>query len=297
MSQHRPAVSVVIPMLNAGTTVDHQLTALSAQTEDREFEVVVADNGSTDSSISRALAFSHLFPRFQVVDASQVRGVSHARNVGAEVGGGDVILYTDADDVVCPGWVDALATALEGSDVVGGPLDEEAINPDYARAWGDPPTPLNRFNVVSGFLPNARGNNMGIHRSVLERIGGWNETYLFAEDVELSWRAITAGFTLTFVPEAVVQYRRRQTISTLARQQLFRGRQTHRMQLAHDFGAFGYRTEHDAVESWNAMSWVFRNVPASFVNRARRGMLVGKLSYGLGWALGTPSRRRLRRRL
>lgn len=297
MSRNLPDVTVVVPMLNAGETIGEQLQALADQWYGGVWEVVVADNGSTDDSAERAGRCGERFERFQVVAASEIKGVSHARNVGAAVGKGEVILFTDADDVVCPGWMGALVDALQDSDVVGGPLDEETINPEYAREWGDPPIPTDRLNVVADYLPNARGNNMGIKRSVFEALGGWNEDYRFAEDVEFSWRAVNAGYRLTFVPSAVVHYRRRNSIGGLARQQYFRGRQTHRLQFVHDFGHLGYHPESDASEGGRAIGWILRNAPASVFDRSKRGIVVGKLSYGLGWAVGIKGRRRALREL
>ena len=289
-----PAVTVVVPMRNNRTTIDEQLHALSRQQYQGPWEVVVADNGSTDRSVDVAARVASQIEDFRVVDASDARGVSHARNVGARAGRGEAILFTDADDVACPGWITALVDALQDSDLAGGPLDEISLNPEYAREWGDPPIPTDRFNLLSNYLPNARGNNFAIWRSVFVALGGWNEDYCFAEDVEFSWRALNAGYRLSFTPDAVVQYRRRHSIGDLAKQQYIRGNQTHRLQLVEDFGASGFRPDSDAVRARSLISSVIRSIPAAVFDRATRGEVVGTLAYGFGWAVASPRRRGLR---
>lgn len=292
-----PAVTVVVPMRDNSKTIEAQLHALSRQQYEGAWEVIVADNGSTDTSLDVVARFTNRIKHFRLVDASDVPGVSHARNVGVREGRGEAILFTDADDVVCPGWITALVDALEDSDLAGGPLDEVTINPEYAREWGDPPIPTDRFNRLSDYLPNARGNNIAIWRFVFLALGGWNENYRFAEDVEFSWRALNAGYRLTFTSDAAVQYRRRHSISGLAKQQYFRGRQTHRLQLVEDFGASGFSPDADAVRARHLIAWVIQNIPAGAFDRATRGNVIGTLAYGLGWAVGTPQRRRLHSRI
>ena len=282
-------------MFNNAATIREQLTALTLQTYEGSWEVVVADNGSVDDSVAQVEQFEGKLPGLQVVDASGTRGVSHARNVGAEAGRGGFILYSDGDDIVTPGWVTALAGRLPDASLAGGPVEEVSLNPKYAREWGDPPVPRDRFNVVHGYLPNIRGTNLAIRREDFEALGGWNEEYLFAEDVELSWRALHAGYDLQFVPEAIVRYRRRNTITALARQQYRRATSNSRYLLLRDFGSHGYQPRSDKSEAIGSVGWAVKTAPLALVSRKRRGLFAGKLAYGLGWAVGARGRRGMRK--
>ena len=80
----RPALgcSVVIPTFNAADVIEQQLAALAGQKDAAPFEVVVADNGSTDDLASAVAQWRKALPGLRVVDASRDRGVSVARNVG-----------------------------------------------------------------------------------------------------------------------------------------------------------------------------------------------------------------------
>ena len=282
-------------MFNDAATIPEQLTALTLQTYEGSWEVVVADNGSVDDSVTQVEQFEGKLPGLQVVDASGTRGVSHARNVGAEAGHGRFILYSDGDDIVTPGWVTALAGRLRDASLAGGPVEEVSLNPEYAREWGDPPIPRDRFNIVHGYLPNIRGTNLAIRREDFEALGGWNEEYLFAEDVELSWRALHAGYDLQFVPEAIVRYRRRNTITALARQQYRRATLNSRYLLLRDFGSHGYQPRSDKSEAIGSVGWGVKTAPLALMSRKQRGLLAGKLAYGLGWAVGARGRRGMRK--
>ncbi len=229
-------ISVVIPVRDGAHVLPGQLAALAAQVVDGPWEVVVADNGSTDDVAAVVAAWRDRVPGLRVVDASAVPGVSHARNVGARAARGDRILFCDADDEAAPGWVAALGAALERHVVVGGALDRRGINPaatlrpGLVCSDGVAPWP--------GFWPFASGANCGVRAEVLAAVGGYDETYRAGgDDVELSWRLRRLGHEAVFVAGAVVRYRERTGLRAAARQAYGYGRQDPR--LHRDFRADG----------------------------------------------------------
>src|SRR5689334_1914994 len=76
-------LSVVIPCLNAAATLGVQLEALIGQSWPGGWEVIVADNGSTDGSREIVESYRGRLPDLKLVDASDRRGQAHARNLGA----------------------------------------------------------------------------------------------------------------------------------------------------------------------------------------------------------------------
>ena len=101
-------VSVVVALYNGADTIEAQLDALTLQSA-TGFEVIVADNGSTD--LGPKIVIAHTVGA-HLVDASNIRGQGHARNVGASVANGDLLLFCDQDDIVSPEWVEAMRAAL-----------------------------------------------------------------------------------------------------------------------------------------------------------------------------------------
>jgi glycosyltransferase involved in cell wall biosynthesis len=229
-------ISVVIPVYNAADVVGEQLDALAAQTYEGEWEVVIADNGSTDGSREVVLRWSDRLPSLRVVDASDGSGAGHARNVGLAAARGDLLLFCDADDVVVPRWVAAMAAAPADCDLLGGALEDETLNDEISRSWRWRPAPQLRRTL--DFLPFASSNNIGVRRRVFETVGGWNVEYLHGgEDVELCWRAQVAGHKLCYVPDAVLRVRYRRSLRSLIRQFYFYGIATPR--LYRDFRSHG----------------------------------------------------------
>lgn len=204
--------SVIIPALNAATTLGAQLRALAEQELDAPWEVVVVDNGSTDRTIELCHEHASLLPSLRVVSCP-VPGTSAARNQGAAESTGDKLLFCDADDEVAPGWLAALVAALEHHDAVGGAIENDKLN--------DPRLPLPRhpdhLPVVAGFLPRAITANLGVRRSVFDAVGGFDEAYDYGgPDTEFCWRLQLASHTLGYAPEAVVHYQHRQTLRSTA---------------------------------------------------------------------------------
>ncbi|GAA1919465.1 glycosyltransferase family A protein [Microbacterium aoyamense] len=224
----RVVVSVVIPTYNAADLIPAQLEALSVQTTSAPFEVIVADNGSTDGLVAVVDEWrGRVDYPLRRVDASDQQGVSHARNVGATASRGELILLCDADDAVHPRWIEGHVRALESADMTAGGRDVEGLNSGPERGWRDFPDPENpELQWAHGFLPYAAGANVGMRRAVFEAIDGWDEEFAKGgnDDVDFSWRAQLHGFTLAPAQGAVVGYRLRDTLRGAARQSYNYGR-------------------------------------------------------------------------
>ncbi len=207
-----------MPVLNSAATLPEQLDALAAQTYRGEWELVIADNGSTDGSPELAGRWADRVPALRIVDASDRKGQNHARNAGASAARGDFIVFCDSDDVATPGWLEAMARAAGDCDLVGGGLDHETLNDPVVRNW--PNRNLNTGASRDGFLPYAVSANLGVRASVFRALGGFNEEYLTGggDDVDFCWRAQLASYQLSFAPDAVIRYRHRSDLRSLARQ-------------------------------------------------------------------------------
>jgi glycosyltransferase involved in cell wall biosynthesis len=191
--------TVVIPARNAAHTLGEQLEALCAQTYHEPFEVIVVDNGSTDPTVHVAGAFRTRL-ELRVVFAPQAQGASGARNAGAHVAHGDRLVFTDADDVVAPGWLDAYASV--DAVLATGPIPRfrDGDTPAHTVGAAAPPT-------MFGYLPYGAGTNLLVSRALFDELGGFDVGYRAGEDVEFCWRAQLGGDALTFVPGAVVAKR------------------------------------------------------------------------------------------
>ena len=107
-------VSVIIPTYNDGNKLKECLKALEKQNFPREkFEIIVVDDGSDDSTTS--IIKNHEVQYYY----QNNRGPAAARNKGAEMARGDIILFTDSDCIPDKSWVKEMVSSLQCSDIVG----------------------------------------------------------------------------------------------------------------------------------------------------------------------------------
>jgi glycosyltransferase involved in cell wall biosynthesis len=244
---------VVVPVRDEEEHIAEQLGALAAQTYDGDWELVVADNGCRDRSMEIVAAHRHRLPSLTIAGARSRRGINHARNVGAERARGDLLAFCDADDVATPGWLAALARAAPGADLIAGALDFDTLNGTVERAlypW-DPPRELAGRDEFLAYVP---GGNCGVWADVARSVR-WDESFRFgSSDIEFSWRAQLAGFSMAFAPGAVIQQRFKPSLRALAGQFFAYGRSD--PQLYRRFRAAGMpRPEHaHAIYGWRTLA-------------------------------------------
>jgi glycosyltransferase involved in cell wall biosynthesis len=214
-------VSVVVPTFNGEPWIGDQLRALADQTYAGEWEVIIADNGSSDGTCSIAASWTDRLPGLRVLDASDGSGPHYNRNLGALAASGDVVLFTDQDDIVCPGWIAHLTSSLRDSPIATGPIEHFV---DGARpSWGDvrgasekpPPGP---FEPLIGC-------NMGIVRELLLELGGFDPAVPIGwEDVDLGLRATRREVSIAWAEHALVLRRRPRSARGVWRKEFAYGR-------------------------------------------------------------------------
>ena len=215
-----PSFSVIVPVYNRPSEIDDLLRSLAEQT-DRDFEVVIVEDGST-------------VPCKDVVDryAGQVdvhyhykdnEGRSIARNYGIERATGDYFVFFDSDCVIPRDYFANLRAALDRDYVpcFGGP---DAAGDDFTDLQKAISFSMTAFLTTGGirggkvqlekFVP--RSFNMGYSREVWQQVGGFRE--MFSEDIDMSTRIRQAGFGIRLIREACVYHKRRTSLAKFARQ-------------------------------------------------------------------------------
>lgn len=277
-------VSVCIPSLNTAATIGEQLDALALQTYDGPWEVVVLDNGSTDGSDSLVPQWSDRLPGLRVERVAE-RGISHVRNAAPRVARGELLAFCDGDDVVVPGWLAALVVAATAYDVVGGRLDDRALNAPSVVAWRGA-IPQDALMVPLGYLPFAPGGNCAVWADVVDALGGWDPGYVAgSDDVDFSWRAQQGGYTVGFAPDAAIAYRYRADRRNLYRQ-FFRYGRTEAL-LQKRFPA----PRHAPRELLTTWARLLRRAPALRRRGDDRVILLREWAYHAGRLVGSAEHR------
>jgi glycosyltransferase involved in cell wall biosynthesis len=259
----------VVPVLNGEAHIAEQLAALAAQTYTQPWEVVVVDNGCTDLTMTILDRWRDRLPELIIADARQRSGLNYARSAGASAARGDFLAFCDADDVVTPSWLEALADAAPHSDLVGGREEREALNDAMARAWhGGSRPPMTDLHSDYRFMPYVSGGNCGVWTGVARQIG-WDESFSFgASDIEFAWRAQLAGFRASFQSAAVVQVRYRTATFALMKQFFRRGAsEPHLFRCFRDSGM----PRHGLLFACGSWAWLVLRFPRALRRREVRG--------------------------
>ena len=201
-----PEISVVIPTHNREDLLRRCLKTLERQTLDPgAFEVIVADDGSTDGSAEMVDGLSTPF-RLQVLRLEK-SGKPAARNAGIEAARGAICVFVDDDVIVSPEFVAAHLAAHRGGDPIIGigalaqrpPEARDWYAHAFARAWND------HYGQLTDRAPSwsdCYGANMSVARSTLLEVGGFSDDFPTAQDTELAFRLWSRGCVPTHVADA-----------------------------------------------------------------------------------------------
>ena len=212
-----PRVSVVVCAHNAADTIDECLASLEALRYP-DFEIVLVNDGSTDGTD----AIAARRPRVRVISTPN-GGLAAARNVGLYRSDGEIVAYTDADVRVDPDWLAYLVQPFVMSDVMaaGGPNIVPPEDPWFAQAVARAPGSPTHVLLDDRLAEHVPGCNCAFRRTALTAIGGFNPTFLRADDdVDVCWRLQDRGWNIAYAPAALVWHHHRAGVRAYLRQQV-----------------------------------------------------------------------------
>jgi glycosyltransferase involved in cell wall biosynthesis len=194
-----PEIAVVIPTRGRETRLAFALEALAGQSLDRDrFEVIVVRDGDAQQPL--AAAPEGLRSRFLTRPGAS--GPTAKRNLGWRATSAPLVAFTDDDCRPAPGWLAALlAAANEASDAEVLIQGRTEVDPDERHLLFG----LARSQTITAPSAWYETCNIAYPRRLLERLGGFDESYSFGgEDTDLGLRALAAGARVRFAPEALV---------------------------------------------------------------------------------------------
>jgi N-acetylglucosaminyl-diphospho-decaprenol L-rhamnosyltransferase len=219
-------ISVVVVTYSPGELLDGFLDSLSEATE-APYEVVLADNGSTDGEPERASER----PEVRLLRLGCNLGYGRAADAGIRACAGELVVVANPDIVWSPGSLDALVDACERWPRAGslGPLMLTPSGDVYPSArelptlgrgighalcgWWWPSNPWTKGYRLEHEPPSERavgwlsGACLLLRREAYDAIGGFDPAYfMYFEDTDLGERLGQAGWSNVLVPDAVVAH-------------------------------------------------------------------------------------------
>lgn len=199
-------ISVIVCTYNRAHLLKRTLRSLADQTLGAgRYEIIIVDDGSEDKTASICEEMGAKIPNLRYLATGKNIGLASAGNVGISSARGTLVLFTDDDCIAQRDWIERMGTALAVAPVVAGAITSPVS--DYLRL-------CHNIAHFYPFMPGRKagpaefiaGANMGFHRSVLEKLQGFEKGRRVASDTEFALRARQSGYRIYFTPEAVVMH-------------------------------------------------------------------------------------------
>lgn len=196
-------VSVIVPAYNAERTIQKCLDSLLKQDYSGFYEVIVVDDGSTDTTPQLVSQY----PGVRVL-RQQNAGPAAARNKGAREGRGDIIFFTDADCEVSPSWIKEMTEPFQKDPQIVGvkgvyrTRQKELIARFVQLEYEDKYDKMSREKYID-FIDTY---SAAFKKDIFLKAGGYDLSFpvACAEDVDLSYRLAAEGYKMVFNPGAWV---------------------------------------------------------------------------------------------
>ncbi len=301
------SVSVVVPVRNAVKTLPHCLEALE-RLDPQPLEVVLVNNGSTDGSQELLRAFSrrHTPEGAQVVEEPRP-GISLARNAGIRQARGEILAWTDSDCAPDPAWLRYLIEPFAESRVgaVAGrvlPAPAASVVELFCGLYTFI-TPSHRTCHVrwTPWTGGYAGANFAVRRSLLEELGGYDETIAYGgDDYDLCARLYSRRHSIAYAPKAQVVHFHRATLPGMLHQAFGFGRSHPYLLRRHmtsglwlDIPRFSVAWPACPVRAWVDLASADKKVLAILILGALSPLwLLALPFYGVWLAVGTSRRAR-----
>ncbi|HKW43134.1 MAG TPA: glycosyltransferase [Thermoplasmata archaeon] len=214
-------VSVVTTVRDEARNIAALLDSLVIQ--EPPIEILIVDAGSGDATRDIVRQYEKKYDFVHLYLHGGTRG--SGRNFGIAKARGDAIAFIDGDSIANPFWLREMRLALTAADIVAG----RTIQIGY-RPFED----LERVElVVKGVDVTPPSTNLAYRRGVLKEIGGFDEWFVTAEDIDLNLRAVEAGHPITYRAAAIVYHRTRGSYFDFLKQAFWNGAGRKQLTLKH----------------------------------------------------------------
>ena len=209
----RLRASVIVPVRNGRRDLEKLLDALADQTiPQSDFEVVIADDGSTDGTTEWLHGLESDWVR---VTAGGPHNSYAARNRAVAFSRSDVLAFCDADCVPVADWLERGLAALGNTDMAAGRV--RFILPARRTVWTLLDMDTSKDHEREVHNGTAETANLFLRRELFDRVGGFEETIPEFGDFDFAQRAVQSGATLSFANDVVVWHPTRDRARQLLR--------------------------------------------------------------------------------
>ena len=216
VTEPKPTISVVIAVYNGANFLRQCLPALVA-TADKNTEIILVDDGSTDDSAEIGTQYGA-----SVITLAKKSGAANARNSGVRQAAGEIILFIDADVVVQADTIRDLRALFAKNP------DHTAIFGSYDATPGEPDFFSQYRNLMHHFFHQTSGGEAdtfwsgfgAVRRKAFMDVGGFDAEKFeipSVEDIELGYRLRDKGHRILLVPELQAKHLKKWSFGSILR--------------------------------------------------------------------------------
>lgn len=212
-----PFVSVIIPVYNDPAGLYRTLSSIATQDYPTDlWETIVVDNNSQDNSKSIAESFEKIISQIKVEKEAK-QGAYAARNRGVVISRGKILAFIDADMTVEPDWISTGVKDMEenNADYVGCRVDilPARSTPRFFEMYNQKMGfPIKQYMEKHGF---AGAGNLFVKKTVLEKVGNFDNRLQSSGDLEFGNRVRDAKFNMYYSDHNVMQHPARSSFKSL----------------------------------------------------------------------------------
>ncbi len=204
-------LSVVIPLYNKENFIKDTVVSVFNQTYS-DFELLVIDDCSTDNSYKIVSQF--VDPRVSIISHKTNKGLSASRNTGIKNSTSNYIAFLDADDLWKPHFLEEIVHLIKTFPEASlfATNYEEIIDKKVILAANNGAEKLKKHLIILDYFKNSLQqplycpSSLCVKNKVFDKIGLFNETITFGEDVDFNIRA-NLNFKLAYSNCKLIQYR------------------------------------------------------------------------------------------
>ena len=172
----KKTISIIIPCYNEALSISACLESILLQTH-TDWECIVVDDGSTDSTVKQVEHFVQKDSRIQLIKQSHL-GPAKARNLAAQKSHGETLAFVDADMVLHKNYLELLSAPIFQDSIVGTFTRSEMVanwdNP-WARCWNYEYTGSKTKNRLPKNHPNTSKVFRAITKTAFDSVGGFDD--------------------------------------------------------------------------------------------------------------------------
>lgn len=225
-----PFFSIIVPTYDRSDQLHACIQAIQQVDYPRDrFEIIIVDDGS---SVPVRVSGDHFRNEVMITLLYQCNaGPASARNTGAQKARGDILAFTDDDCLPSLQWLSELARAFQDApmSLIGGRTVNGLVKNLYSAA-----SQIIADEAYAYFLSRNSdlrffaSNNMAVSAKLFHECGGFDASFRTSEDRDFCDRWIRHGYTLVYVPEAIVHHHHHLTLTGYCRQHFHYGRGANR---------------------------------------------------------------------